>query len=263
MNMGLCCPQVSRPGCENSSPAQVAFEEARRRILGSRGGTSSQGGDFGSQSSMDTSGFQSGTDMPGSQSSFDTRGLQRGTDMSGSQDSFDTRGFQRGTDMPASQGSFDTRGFQGAPDMMDPQDSRDMRGFSRAPDMQRQQMSAFPSQPRTPEVPMRPMSPCGGVPPTGYCVMAPFPRCPVAQRCVGVGFGRGVCCPLAPMMGMPPGMPPFIPRMSPIGPRDRCPRNAPCVRRGRHECYTDTDCPAPLACCHIGDGCQRRCLPSP
>ncbi|XP_052264810.1 uncharacterized protein LOC127867574 [Dreissena polymorpha] len=106
MNMGLCCPQVTRPGCENSSPALVAFEAARRRIIGSRGGTSIQGGAFQSQ---DTTGFQSATET-------------------------------------------------------------------------------------SVEQPTRTVSPCGGdTRPTAYC--GSVNPCSTGQRCVGIGFGRGVCCP--------------------------------------------------------------------
>lgn len=41
MGLGLCCPQINRPGCENSSPMRNEFEAARRRISGSSGGVDS------------------------------------------------------------------------------------------------------------------------------------------------------------------------------------------------------------------------------
>ncbi|XP_052803587.1 uncharacterized protein LOC128233777 isoform X2 [Mya arenaria] len=174
MDLGLCCPQTQRAGCERSSPAVLEFERARQQILQRRVGTSGSStgsGDFGASSSSGGGDF-------GRSPTVDRFGGGSPDPQSTSARGFDAR------QGPATRD-------QG------PEPARSGAGFR----------ERAPADTRFRDTPS-PGSPCGGFTrPTSYCVMVPFPRCPMGQRCVGIGFRRGVCCPMMP----------FSPPFSPMG----------------------------------------------
>lgn len=180
---GLCCPQVNRPGCENSSPMRNAFEAARQRILGS-----------GSSGGSDT--FSSGfTDTFGGGSTFTSGGgLTSGFD-SGPTPSFS------GPALAASQGDAGMSGSPGRDMVVVVSDSRSSgTRFS-------------PSSDSSPECP-------GGRPSSGRCIAGR--PCGLGESCVTVGPGGGVCCPVGAGLGesapMRPGMPgTFSGSMAPTG----------------------------------------------